>query len=373
MNNYFHIFNILKNRELNELYISIAIRKFALSMISIFVPIYLIVIGYSIKEVLLFLLFVTIIHGLLVIPAAKIATRFGLKHALFFSIPFLIIFYLLLYSLTEYNWPLILLAFFSGVERALFWLAYHTDFAIITNLKNRGRQIGLAKMISLLFIIIGPLVGGLMLVFLNFKTLFVLVSLLLLASVLPLFFSKDSHESLKISLKDTFKKRKLKDALGFFGYGLEKGVTEGIWQIIVFFTILKSYISFGLITSLSLFITLIFIYFIGSFADTNRRKVLRIFAGLNIIVFILRFFTKTALHVFSIDSVNGINKHSINLSFDALSYDKAHKTKVIQFTVFRELMILSGTAVLIILLIPFSDLTISFYIGIFGSLLLFLF
>lgn len=54
-------FNILKlfpsflKREIAELYITVAIKTFALSMISVFEPLYFYQLGFSIPQILLFL------------------------------------------------------------------------------------------------------------------------------------------------------------------------------------------------------------------------------------------------------------------------------------------------------------------------------
>ena len=93
------LLHFLRNRELNELYASIAIRSFALSMINIFIPIYLLNLDYSLKQVLIFFVFLTGTHAVTSIHAGKISSKFGFKHAILFSVPLLLIFYLMLYSL----------------------------------------------------------------------------------------------------------------------------------------------------------------------------------------------------------------------------------------------------------------------------------
>ena len=72
MHNGFHsIFKIHKIRkELKEVYANVMIDKFAASLITIFIPIYLLTIGYSIPEALSLLLFVEMTIIFLAIPAA---------------------------------------------------------------------------------------------------------------------------------------------------------------------------------------------------------------------------------------------------------------------------------------------------------------
>ena len=89
---YMHLFhhhlNFLKNRELNELYISVAVKSFAVSMISIFIPIFLIKdLNYSLTSVLIFFAILSATHAIFVIPAAKIASKYGFKHSILYSVP----------------------------------------------------------------------------------------------------------------------------------------------------------------------------------------------------------------------------------------------------------------------------------------------
>ena len=90
MHNHHHFFYFLRNRELNELYFSIAIKSFAVALISVFIPIYFYQVGYPLSYIFLFYAIWSLTHAVLSIPAAKISAKFGLKHTIFFSMPFLI-------------------------------------------------------------------------------------------------------------------------------------------------------------------------------------------------------------------------------------------------------------------------------------------
>src|SRR3990172_1971196 len=143
-----HLFSFFKNRELNELYVSLAIRAFSLSLIGVFFPIYLYKIGYPL-----------------------FSSKYGIKHSILISIPFLIGFFFLLYSIGTYNVPLILLALFDGISTAMFWVPYHIDFAKFSSKKNRGKQIGVAAITASVISVLGPIAGAGILVFAGFKVL----------------------------------------------------------------------------------------------------------------------------------------------------------------------------------------------------------
>ena len=367
-----HHLHFLKNRELNELYISVAIRSFALSMISIFIPIFLLKLNYSLINVLIFYAILNATHALFVIPAAKISSKYGFKHSIFFSIPILIIFYLGLYTLEQFHWPIFLLAIIFGINNALYWVGYHVDFSKFSDKKNRGKEVGMIKIVSLIFHALGPVIGGLILTFIGFKALFVSVSVLLIASAIPLFFSKDIHEPILFSIKEILKGQKIKNTLAFAGDGIESGISSVIWPIFIFFTILNNFTTLGLISSLSILFSLVFVFIVAKFSDIRRRLVLRIGAVMNAFIWSIRFFIKTIFQVFVIDSFYGVSQTLIHIPFGALNYDKANKTNIVKFIMFREMIIQTGRVILFIIMTFIATLTTSFILGS-GASLLYLF
>jgi hypothetical protein len=130
--------------ELNELFASISLRTFAKSLINIFVPIYLITIGYSFMTAFIFMAIGSAFHAIFSYSAAKLSARIGFKHLIMVSAPFLIIYYLLLNYITviqALGIPIVLIAAFGGTSNAFFWLGYHTDFAKSTTKKNSGKKL----------------------------------------------------------------------------------------------------------------------------------------------------------------------------------------------------------------------------------------
>ena len=314
------------------------------------------------------------IHALFVIPAARISSKFGFKHSILYSIPFAIVFYLMLYTIEIYNWPLYGLALIVGVHRALFWMGYHTDFSKFSKRKSRGKEIGIARMLNALFAVLGPVAGGLILTVFGFKILFVIVSLLLFASAVPLFFSKDIHEPVDFSLKQIFTDQKAKDGFAFAFYGIE-GIAAGIiWPIFIFFTILNSYTALGLVATFSLFFSLIFTFVIARYSDVHRRLALKIGVLAHAFVWGAKLFVTNAFQVYIADSFHGITRTFKGIPFEALSYDKANKSKsMVEFIVFREIFINVGAAVFAFLIALSFNYTTSFMVGGLATLLQLLF
>ena len=373
-NNHHHNhLKFLANRELDELYISIALRHFGLSMISIFVPIYLIKLDYSLFSVFLFLGLSNLVHALCVIPAAKVASRFGCKHTILFSIPVTILFFFMLYNLEVYHWPLYFLALVKGIYNSHYWLGYHVDFSTFTDKKNRGSEIGFANIVSTIVHVLGPTIGGFILVFLGFKLLFVFVSVLLVLSAIPLLCSKDGHDAFNFSITGIFKGRKIRDYVGFLAYAVEGGINLAIWPLYIFFAVLNNYSTLGLVSSLSVFTSLICSFFIGRWTDVKRKLLLKIGSFLNAVVWMIRTMVSTSLQVFAVNSLYGVTQTLVNIPFEAICYDKAHKQGLFKFIMFREIIINFSRGSFYIVIAFISSLVVGLVFGGGASLLLYFF
>jgi len=370
------IFHFLKNRELNELYISIAIRAFAVSLIGVFIPIYFYQQGYSFFSIFLFYAIWSLTHMLFSIPSTKISSKLGLKRSILLSIPFLILFFFFLYTLENFNWPLPILSIFIGLSTSLFWLSYHVDFAKFSNKKNRGKQVGFSKIIIAVFSVLGPIVGGIILTFVGFGILFIIVSVLLIGSVIPLFFSREIHEPSSFSLKGFFRGQKIKDILSYVGFGIEGKIGAVVWPLFIFiFIFSEKYISLGLVSSLTLGVALISVIFIGKFSDIYRRKILKIGSVFNAVIWIAKSFIITPIQVFIADAFYGVSRVTMDVPFDAINYDKAKEEERVKIILQREMYTHLGIILLFLVLMFFTESLIEIfrYGGPLSSLLRFFF
>lgn len=339
------ILHFLKNRELDELYACMALRALALSMISVFIPIFLMKLGYSLKVVLLFYALAYSTHFLFITPTSKIASRIGFKHCMFFSTPLLVGFYFLLYMLESHTFSPYILAVILGISNCLFWTSFHTDFSMFSKLKDRGKQVGFRKLVIQGANILGPAMGGIILTVFGFNVLFVIVSIFLLLSTTPLFFSKDIYKSTKISISNVFNKRTLRDALGNIGFGMETGANIAIWPVFVFFVIADSYTILGFVRSISFMFATFAVIASGYFTDINRRLMLRVGALFTALIWIGKAIVNTIGQVLFVDSLHGMSKMMTAIPYDALCYDKAGQKKVVEGIMFKELMATLGRTI----------------------------
>lgn len=330
------------NKELSELYLSVAIRTFALSLISIFVPIYMLNLGYSLVDVLGFYIIYYIFHGTFSFFAAKLSLKIGFKHSMILTVPFLILFYILLYTITTYNWPLALLALVGAINNAIFWIAFHVDFVKSSVKRKRGEELSIFRVITYILNIFGPLLGAVVISFMNFHYLFVLVSILLVFSLVPLFFSKDIRVSKKISFKKIFRVQSWKNSVVFFGNGIETATGGVIWPVFIFL-IVGGYLSLGIIASVATFFSLISVLAVGRLCDKfKRRSILKVGSVTQSAAWFFKLFVTTGPEIILVNTFSGIVNSLKDLPLNIMLYDKADKRNVVEFIVFREIVIALG-------------------------------
>ncbi|MFH1473840.1 MAG: MFS transporter [Candidatus Aenigmatarchaeota archaeon] len=361
------------NRELSELYLSVAIRTFAMSLISIFVPIYLLNIGYTLVEVLLFFMTFCVFHAVFSFFAAKFSLKAGLKHSIALSIPFLIFYFVLLYTIQSYNWPLALLALVAAVQNSLFWISFHTDFARFSNKKLRGEEFSILRLITSTLNVVGPLVGALIISFVSFYYLFLFVSSLLIISLIPLFYSKDVKIRHDVSLKRVFKASSPKNFIVFMGSGAELGGSGVIWPIFIFL-IVGTYLSLGIITSIATFLSLITVFIVGRMCDRFKRgSILKIGSVAHSVTWFFKSIASTGPQIILVNSISGIISSFKDIPYNAMVYDKANKKSIVEFIVFREIALQIGKLIFFSLIILLVFLSRGLILAGFASLFYLLF
>ncbi|PKL72722.1 hypothetical protein CVV26_00450 [Candidatus Kuenenbacteria bacterium HGW-Kuenenbacteria-1] len=346
---YFNISKLLPRllkREVAELYITVAIKSFALSMISIFEPLYFYKLGFTIPQILLFYLATYILYFFIVPLGGKIINRFGFEHSIFFSVPFCILYFLTLYLISIYSFFILIAPIFLIIYKTLYWPSYHANLAKYGIEKERGKEVSALNVIDLLFGAIGPILGGLIITSFGFNILFIIVACILLVSVIPLFTTKEKFISKEIfSYKKCFERL---FALGnrkamwkFMGLG-EEMIYLIIWPIFIFL-IIKNYSVIGGLMTLSLLISVFATSYIGySFDNGNGKKILRKNLILYFILWLIRGFISTPVGFFLIELFSKITNAGIHIPLMAHTYKKANKYGTLKYSIFFEQALIIG-------------------------------
>lgn len=354
-----HIHQFFKNKELNELYISFGVFNFALGLISVFVPIYLYKLNYSILEILFFFFITSVAFVVFSYPGAKIVSKLGVKHTMLTTIPILIAFFVGLRFIGEFPILFFILPFLRAFKMILYNYSFHLNFIQHSDNKKRGREFSMAQASATMAGILSPFIGGIIIQLTNFSVLFFTGSAFLFIAMIPLFMTKDTYEKINFNRKnillDMFKKENLPLLFSFSGYAIESWIGLILWPIFLFILAI-SVESIGAITSIAALLTFLVFYFIGKATDTKDKKsLLKIGTFLYFFGWVGRIFVGGATSALFVDTFKNLFQNFINVPWAICFYDIAAKRNYFKFIVQREIIFnFSRMIALLVIMIIFS-------------------
>ena len=377
LHHHMHKIHILKD-ELSEVYMNLAIQSFALSLISIFIPIYILSVGFTFDYMILFFMVFYGCIGLTSPVSAALANKFGFKHIILFRTPILITFLLGLHNIDSLAFSPLFLAALGGIGSSLYWVSINSIFAKNSTKLHRGQQTG--KMMSLPHIaaLAGPTIGGFISLLYGFKLLFLITSVLILFSVIPLFMTGETRPHINFSFKDMLKRRDNKKFLFYFAIDGAKFVAGVIfWPIFIYWGLSGSATGTGLTQTLAGVGVIIFTYYIGKKSDhKSKHSFIRKGAVLVALLWFVRMFADTQLEFYIFSLLAGLFTVLIDVPFMKATFDQANKTSIDEFVVIREMSLSFGRFAFmgVTLLVSDAALKISLGFGLAGiTSLLFLF
>ena len=337
-----YIFHFLANKEINEVYISTALLTLSQSLIAIFVPIYLITLNYHISQIILFYFLWSLYYFLLTPFLVKVIPKVGVKHTMLLSMPFLIIFYLCLGSISTNPYLIYILPLIITIHSSLFNSSFHINFVDHADRKKMGRELSWLYIFLNLMHLISPFVGGLLIYNFGFNLTYVIGACLVLISTMPLFFTKDTKNYKTFTNKELFnfiKSKETKDLkLSYFGYAIETEVQRIIWPIFIFL-ILKNIEQVGFITSLTMVVPIGVFYLVGRLSDQHKKtKLIKIGSILYSVGWVLRAFVNSALSFLVIDTYKNSSFSLLFTPWATKTYNLAKGKQNFMFIVAREIL-----------------------------------
>ncbi len=317
------------------MYASIAIGSLAQALITIFEPIFLfVVLGFSIEQVLLFMAVVYALYTVFIPFGAKISSRFGYAHAIFFSIPFQIAFWFMLIGSEHHIAWIYIAPVMFAIQKSLFWPAYHATLSRFANGKQRGREFSVIYTLANFMQIIGPMLAGFLSIMFGLNIIFIIASIIFLCSAIPLFWSEEVFVPKMYQFHDTWKMYKTFPMrfFGYFGFGEELLVLT-IWPIFIY-TIVRNYQDIGSLVTVASLISMGIALYIGIFTDQHSKtRVLQIGAVFYILSWLARIPVVSAFGAFITDALSRTSKSLVFIPLSTLTYERAESTHIMPYIV----------------------------------------
>lgn len=287
--------------ELNEIFAVMSLRTFVGSLVGIFGPIYLYVLGFSIRDIIVMQIVMFITEFLFEYVSARLTSQFGPKHTIALSMPFLIGHYWLLWTIPTFGWPLWFPAILGGISLAMYWQAYHYDFSKSKHKNEATKDVSRLYIFLAILSAIAPLIGGIIATQLGFHVLYGLVTGSLFIVLIPLIKSGERHVPKSFSLKKLQLKPLYQDIIAYGGSGMEASIAIIAWPLFVFL-IVKTSQNVGIVASAALIFTIIITYFVGKKVNNaNRHNYIKIGSWLDGVLFALLALVETFIQVLTIN------------------------------------------------------------------------
>ncbi len=309
------------NREVKELYWQTTLYNLAINLTYLFEPIFLYNLGFTLTQIMYFYVLVYGAYAILVFPAAKITSWIGYKHSILVAVIFNIIYLAVLYQ-TKFHTPLFFVApFLFALQKSFFWPPYNADIAIHNQKDQRGREVGVLFSLVEVACIIGPIAGGFISYKFGFPALFSAASLLLLASVYPLFRSPEVYTRHEFRFKNFLAvlRHYPQNHFAYWGYA-EDLMLMSLWPLFMYFMIPQVF-SIGAIVTVASIIAVMVMLYLGRLFDNQKRLMLlpigSVFYG---ITWLFRFFAQTTGWIIGFDIATRIGKAMVNVPMLAITY-----------------------------------------------------
>jgi len=340
------------------LYLTQAIRSFAIASVGIFLPIYIYIISERFVVFNANLVINGLIWGLLYFMLRSLGTlifsslliktifsRLHLNRSILLSLVVEIV-EIVLWLLSAQNLYLMLVAgLVAGLKVTLYWIPYHVYFVRKFKGGTYGKNIGIRFFLEKFLTGVAPLFGGLIIASLGFNFLFMMSILILLLSALPILLTihewKHQEHSIPNILRDfVFNKRYKFMTLGFIGENTELSIYTVAWPILLYIGI-ASFVKIGALTSITTIISAFMAVAAGKAIDKYGTKLIHgVGVFINTILHIPRVFVRTAFSLYAIDIVDRLNSQFYTIPNIVLSYEKAKRNdRPTDFIIYRELTI----------------------------------
>jgi MFS family permease len=298
-----------------------------------------------------------IIYGMMTLlgfyVALKLSSYVGLNKTVALSVPFRLVFLLMLNALKTYDIPLTLIAFFGAIGAPLFWLPFHKRFSQFSDHGKRGAELGMMYTLNGFFAIIAPLAGGLIVSRWGFNSLYIIASLILVLSLLPLFFIKEEKISTDVKVSKILKGRTHYELLAYFAEGYRINAYT-LWAIYMFL-FLASYVAVGGISSVVIFFNTVSHLFIGYVSDVwDKKMLLRVGAFVDSLTWFVRVFFTSMLSIFAVTSLSSIAISVWRTPFAIKYYDKLNMEDGVLQLLFREVGLVLGKSLLFLFAMVFG-------------------
>ena len=339
------IFSFAGRRDIYRVNVSHTLNSVATSIIGVYVPIFLLVHGFSLSQTIVF--FMTLhcagaLFAVTIIPS--LIRKWGLISTFKLYYPLEIICMVMLNILPFYPGLFWIVAIIGGLATFSYWVPLNILLVKNTEKDVMGSDVANFFALPKVFGIAGPLIGAALVPFVGFWPVFGITIIGLLISYVPLRGITNQGVSNTFDLKISNVWSKLKERKSLFVLEMFDNIieeSEWFWGILVYL-IIGTLQAPGIAGSLSAIGGALFTVFVGKYANKNPRKLIPIAIFSLIIVWGVRVFIDNALHAYIITVFASFISTLFLVSYFSMIYKEIRYKEEEEFLILREIPTVMG-------------------------------
>lgn len=326
-----------------------------MSLVGIFIPIYLLQTGFPLTTVILWLV---IHHGTLLVGAflsVYVSNIIGLVRCWYIRIILLLALFVGLYILPDNHSLLLFLGIISGLESAFFWIPYNILTVRKTEHETMGSSLAKLSNISTIVGLFIPFIAALIILNIGYPALFVIAFIFILVSlipVIPLTHEKTNFIFDRKTIVGIVRNNKhfiLPEI--FDNLGQDAGI---VWSLFIFIAGL-TILDLGMLGVISGLIGIVVTHFTGHLIDKwDKIKVIRFGAIITTLTWLASYFIAiyypTPFMLYLITALRGFAIGVFAMSYGAVMMNRARGLDA-QFLVLREVPTILGRLTIFLLAI----------------------
>jgi MFS family permease len=242
-------YHLLRMKEMGRIFWCHSIGALGVSLVVIFVPIFLLKSNYSFSAVLLYLLLQQALAAALQYPAGRLLQYIHPHRQLAIGTLWYAVFFGLLITLHTYHWPLGLLALAWALNRTMYWAAFHYSFGLARGQTHAGRQIAGVTALVVLAQTAAPAIGGIVATAFGIKYIYITAIITLLIAIVPMFKTGVGPPRVKLHISWPAIYTMRRDALANVCNGIVVLAEQSLWPLLVFLVV-SSYAGVGVLSSM---------------------------------------------------------------------------------------------------------------------------
>lgn len=291
---------------MGNLYTVHALVSVSASFIAIFIPIFLLKLGYTVEQ-LIILYFFTGVFKLVLSPVSFYCiSTIGYNRTMAVGLVGQILGFIALITLPEYGWPLLLISLTKGIHGIFYYPAFNASMAATRAINKTGKTIGTMNVIGIVTGVVVPALGGYLATYYGINWLYAIAIALFASATILLLVMRESLSPAFSIRNIPFAKTK-KDYGANFAQNFSGLSDIFAWTLLVFF-IIPTYVGVGVLASISALTSLLItIYISRNKNDLKEKKFISAGSYLALIATLLRLLVSTPLHVVGVNLLSGVS------------------------------------------------------------------